>query len=233
MENQHYGGFWRRFLAFMIDKTIIYALLLNVSLIALLAVGLGGDIMALVHSSTEEITGKIGALTTLCFFLSLIIDMAYFTWFHGVNGQTPGKMLLRLRVITASGEPITPGTAFLRWTGYLISGLFFFLGFFWIAIDRRKQGWHDKIALTLVVPVAKVHGAPDREPSTDNSPSPAMTENAENTHPTSSLLLPSVMMTANPPSCDPQTDVHPPITKPNIDPETGGEKGLDKQSEIL
>ncbi len=233
MKNRHYGGFWRRLLAFMIDKTIVYALSLNVSLIALLIVGLGGDIMTLLHSSTEEITGKIGALTTLCVFLSLIIDMAYFTWFHGINGQTPGKMLLRLRVIAASGEPITPGTAFLRWTGYVISGLFFFLGFFWIAIDRRKQGWHDKIALTLVVPVTKIHGTPAGEPSTDNSPSPGMTDRAENALPPSSVLLPPEMTTPNPPSVNQPAAVYPPITESSFDPETGGEKGLDKQSEIL
>jgi uncharacterized RDD family membrane protein YckC len=233
MENRHYGGFWRRLLAFVIDKTIIYALSLNVSLIALLIVGLGGDIMTLLHSSTEEITGKIGALTTLCVFLSFIIDMAYFTWFHGVNGQTPGKMLLRLRVIAASGEPITPGTAFLRWTGYLISGLFFFLGFFWIAIDRRKQGWHDKIALTLVVPVVKSAGAQTNKPSTEKSQSLAMTDSTQNTHPTSSLPLPGEMTTLDPPSYDQPADVYPPMTKSSFDPKTGGEKGLDKQSEIL
>ncbi len=233
MENRHYGGFWRRLLAFMIDKTIIYALSLNVSLIVLLIAGLGGDIMTLLHSSTEEITGKIGALTTLCVFLSLIIDMGYFTWFHGVNGQTPGKMLLRLRVIAASGEPITRGTAFLRWTGYLISGLFFFLGFFWIAIDRRKQGWHDKIAMTLVVPVAKIRGIPAGESSPDNSLSPAMTDSAENALPPSSAPHPPEITTPNPPPVNQSADVYPPTTESGFDPETGGEKGLDKQSEIL
>ena len=46
-----------------------------------------------------------------------------------------------------------PSTASLvkRYAGYLVSMLPFFLGFAWIAIDRRKQGWHDKIAGTVVV----------------------------------------------------------------------------------
>lgn len=156
MTNEHYGGFWRRLLAFMIDKTIVYALSLNISLIALFAVGLGNDIMSILQSPPEQISRGIGAFTFLCVFLSLLIDMTYFTWFHGVSGQTPGKMLLHLRVIAVSGEHVTAGTAFLRWSGYLISGLFFSLGFLWIAFDRKKQGWHDKIAMTLVVCVDKV-----------------------------------------------------------------------------
>jgi uncharacterized RDD family membrane protein YckC len=29
--------------------------------------------------------------------------------------------------------------------------LVFFLGFIWVAFDKRKQGWHDKIAGTVVI----------------------------------------------------------------------------------
>ena len=160
MTNIHYAGFWRRLLAFMIDKAIVYAISLNVSLIALFAVGLGSDIMKLLQSPPEELARGAGALSFLCVFLSLLIDMTYFTWFHGISGQTPGKMLFRLRVIAASGEPVTTGTAFLRWAGYLISGLFFSIGFLWIAFDRKKQGWHDKIAMTIVVCVDKATATP-------------------------------------------------------------------------
>jgi hypothetical protein len=79
--------------------------------------------------------------------------MIYFTWFHGSVGQTPGKMMLGLRVFQASGVKMTFGVAFLRWVGSLISGLFLWLGYLWIAVDGRKQGWHDKIAATLVARV--------------------------------------------------------------------------------
>ena len=46
---------------------------------------------------------------------------------------------------------MTFGLAFLRWVGYILSGIFLYLGFLWIAWDGRKQGWHDKIAGTVVV----------------------------------------------------------------------------------
>ena len=151
MTTEIYGGFWRRFFAFLIDKAIIYAFSINICVVVILAVGLGSDMRTIMSSTPQEISGRIGAFMSLCVFLSLLTDMIYFTLFHGIAGQTPGKMLFRLQVIEASGVPITKGTAFLRWVGYLISGLFFFLGFLWVAFDRKKQGWHDKIAMTSVV----------------------------------------------------------------------------------
>lgn len=236
MDDQHYGGFWRRMAAFMIDKTIIYAFSFNVSLIVFLAVGLGGDIISLLRSPAEEATARIGSLTSLCVFLSVIIDMIYFTWFIGVSGQTPGKMLLRLRVVAASGEPVTTGTAFLRWTGTIISGLFFFLGFFWIAIDPKKQGWHDKIAMTFVVPVSRVSDSPASGNAAENNSSPAMTDVPDIASSPSALLVPPQPIPDNPPSYDGQmgqTNGYPQITEVYKDHESRDEKGLDKQNEIL
>ena len=101
-----------------------------------------------------------------------ITDMIYFIWFHGSVGQTPGKMLLGLRVIQASGETMTFGVAFLRWVGTLVSSLFLSLGYLWIAFDGKKQGWHDKIAATLVIRTTS-----DSRPSSEPSP-PSLPEAA-------------------------------------------------------
>lgn len=90
----------------------------------------------------------------------IILHMTYFTYFHGVGGRTPGKMIMGIKVIRDTGEEMTPGYAFLRWVGYLVSQIAFYLGFIWVAFDRRKQGWHDKIAGTLVV---KTRGAKTRK----------------------------------------------------------------------
>jgi len=60
-------------------------------------------------------------------------------------------MLLGLQVISTEGQPISFGIAFLRSVGYIISSLFFCLGFIWVGFDKKKQGWHDKIAGTVVI----------------------------------------------------------------------------------
>ena len=79
---------------------------------------------------------------------SLVYDVGF--WVKN-DGRTPGKMAIKVKVVKTDGSPITFGTAILRWIGYIISGLPLGLGFFWIAWDSQKQGWHDKIAGTYVV----------------------------------------------------------------------------------
>jgi uncharacterized RDD family membrane protein YckC len=67
-------------------------------------------------------------------------------------GATPGKMAVGARIVDArTGGAPSNGRLVARYAGYLVSMLPLFLGFAWIAIDRRKQGWHDKIAGTLVI----------------------------------------------------------------------------------
>ena len=61
----------------------------------------------------------------------------------------------------ADGGPVTMGSAILRLLGYWVSGLVFYLGYIWIFIDKRKRGWFDLIAGTVVVKAAEV-SAPRR-----------------------------------------------------------------------
>ncbi|MBU2054314.1 MAG: RDD family protein [Proteobacteria bacterium] len=150
MADKRFGGFWRRLFAYLIDKFILYLICLILFLVGLLVMEL--DVGAIDYFlSSGLLPNGTGSFTLTYIVAMLLMDMAYFTWFHGAAGRTPGKMLFGLRVIQTSGDPLTFGVAFLRWVGYLISGPLFFLGFLWIAFDGRKQGWHDKIAATLVV----------------------------------------------------------------------------------
>jgi uncharacterized RDD family membrane protein YckC len=67
-------------------------------------------------------------------------------------GATPGKIAVSAKIVDArsGGRPST-GRLVARFFAYIASGLPLLLSFVWIAIDRRKQGWHDKIAGTVVV----------------------------------------------------------------------------------
>lgn len=168
MTGRRYGGFWRRSFAFLIDEIILYFVSLILFMIGLLALGLKGDMMGRALAAPEDITHGMGVFGLLYLAASLLAGMTYFTWFHGIGGRTPGKILLGLRVIQASGDPMTPGVAFLRWVGYLISGPVFCLGFLWVAFDGRKQGWHDKIAATLVI---RERGESDRADGEATTPS--------------------------------------------------------------
>ena len=69
------------------------------------------------------------------------------TW----KGTTVGGALLGLKVVRLDAQPVTFMVALVRALAAAFSIFFLFLGFLWIAWDREKQGWHDKIAGTVVV----------------------------------------------------------------------------------
>jgi uncharacterized RDD family membrane protein YckC len=81
-----------------------------------------------------------------------LLVIVFVIGFWIVKGATPGKMLLGLRIVDAeSGSRATAwqciGRYFMGLLVFALAGI----GYFWIAIDPRKQGWHDKIVGTVVV----------------------------------------------------------------------------------
>jgi uncharacterized RDD family membrane protein YckC len=82
--------------------------------------------------------------------LYLVISVAYDLSFWMLAGQTPGKRLMGVRVVRSDGQRLHLGNAIRRELAYVLSGLLF-LGYLWILFDNRRQGWHDKLAGTIVV----------------------------------------------------------------------------------
>ena len=88
--------------------------------------------------------------------LSLPLAAAYFSLGEGSRrGQTLGKSALGIRVVSFdTGASIGFGGALLRYVGRVLSGLALLVGYLWMLWDRESQTWHDKIAGSVVVPVA-------------------------------------------------------------------------------
>jgi uncharacterized RDD family membrane protein YckC len=94
-------------------------------------------------------------LSVLFFELSPVLPLlggAAAVVFWRRYGATPGKLAVGVRIVDArtGGTPPT-GRLVLRLLCYVLSAAPLYLGFLWIVFDRRKQGWHDKIAGTLVI----------------------------------------------------------------------------------
>ena len=82
----------------------------------------------------------------------IVIPLIYFPYYWSNSGQTPGMTMMGIRVVRdRDGGPVTSGQAVLRLLGYWVSGAVFYIGYIWIFIDKRKRGWHDLIAGTVVV----------------------------------------------------------------------------------
>jgi uncharacterized RDD family membrane protein YckC len=92
----------------------------------------------------------LGRSTAPFLFIAAPAVAVVFCWHR--YGATPGKIAFSARIVDArSGETPGVGRLVLRALAYIISAAPLFLGFAWIAIDRRKQAWHDKIAGTRVI----------------------------------------------------------------------------------
>ena len=82
----------------------------------------------------------------------IFIILAYFILPTGLFGRTPGKWVAGVRVVDTEGH--TPGVAVSiprEMVGRWVSILAFGIGLAWVVFDKRRQGWHDKIAGTLVI----------------------------------------------------------------------------------
>jgi len=97
-------------------------------------------------SSAANVTVSIGYLAT-----AAVIFFNY-VYFYMRSGQSFGKRFIGIRVVRTDGEPMDYPTAILRHiVGYPLSALLFGLGIIWMLWDGRRQGWHDKLAKTIVV----------------------------------------------------------------------------------
>lgn len=83
--------------------------------------------------------------------LGFLVALAYFAGMWAWKGTTVGGIVLNLKVVRLDGQPVTFAVALVRGLASMLSVVVFFLGFFWIIVDRDKQSWHDKIAGTVVI----------------------------------------------------------------------------------
>lgn len=84
-----------------------------------------------------------------------IVNVAYFIGFWAWRGQTLGQIVANVQVVRTDGKPVDLRTAVLRFLGYIVCALTLGIGFLMVAFDVRKQGLHDKIADTYVIPVRR------------------------------------------------------------------------------
>jgi len=134
------AGVGQRLASYLVDAVVLS--IIYIALIFLFGVQIEEEAIA---------GGDFSTTFSAVYILMAAIAIGYYTYFFG-NGQTPGMKLVEIKLIRVDGvEPVGYKKGFFRWVGMEISGMILFLGYLWILIDKRKQGWHDKIAGTYVV----------------------------------------------------------------------------------
>lgn len=132
-----YAGFWIRVWASVIDTVLIAVITIPI----LLAI-YGTQYL----ESEKIIEGPID------FLISWVLPAIAVITFWVYRAATPGKMAISAKIVDAQtgGQPST-GQLVGRYFGYFISVIPLGLGIIWVAFDKKKQGWHDKLAGTVVV----------------------------------------------------------------------------------
>ncbi len=142
-----YGGFWRRLGAFVIDLAMIFLLCTVMAVMAYVAYKVG-----LAAHNRGVSLGNASPLVVLLTMAGVFLTTAYFVVFHGMDGQTIGKLVFHLRVVGADRQPISYRRALLRWLGTVGLGMASLgLSLLWILWSREKRGWHDFLARTWVI----------------------------------------------------------------------------------
>jgi len=133
-----YAGFWIRIGAFIID-----------SILASIVIW---PILYAIYGMSYFTPGHIVNTVSWGNLISWIFPAVAVITFWIYISATPGKKFLHLKIVDAeSGKKPTNGQFIGRYFGYYVSTLPLFLGLIWVGIDKRKQGFHDKLAGTLVV----------------------------------------------------------------------------------
>ena len=137
VEPVRYAGFWIRGAAKIIDVLILSFL----HLILMLSLG----------KSSSLVEGEDSGVSLLSLAFGMALSIGYFTFFHGRNGETPGKKLLGIKVVSPNGESIGYQRALGRALVEVLSRLIVCIGYIMAAFDSEKKSLHDIICETRVV----------------------------------------------------------------------------------
>jgi len=133
-----YAGFWRRFLALIIDDLVLLipGILVNV----------------IISSAFNSGSGSGGAVAALVYILWVVAIWLYFAIQESGTAQaTIGKRALSIKVTNLDGGRISFGQATGRYFGKLISAVILAIGFMMAGWTEKKQALHDMMAGTLVI----------------------------------------------------------------------------------
>lgn len=179
-----YGGFHRRMLAACVDTLVLSFTILPFSYILTNALIGSVDMnLAPLFNQLQYVAEPAERAAIIQQFLvdggrlryfninttiQLVGVFIYCIFFWQRFGATPGKMVTGLEVVhEQTGKRLTFPQAFWRCVGYVVGSAALCLGVLWISIDKRRQGWHDKLGMSVVI-ARKKEAAPEAQTEQDS-----------------------------------------------------------------
>ncbi len=150
-----YAGFWKRFLAYIIDTIVLSVLSMILIIPFFIIVGIGaygsesdyGD-----GAGAAMLMAMLGGYFLIAILLIMVVGWLYFALMESsTKGATLGKMALGIKVTDLTGNKISFGRATGRFFGKIISGLILYIGYIMAGFTQQKQALHDIMAGCLVI----------------------------------------------------------------------------------
>jgi uncharacterized RDD family membrane protein YckC len=142
----NYAGFWKRFIALLIDSVILGIVIWIVQLVLIIPIMGGGG------PSSPGAAGALGAGMVVLSLVEIVGFWLYFALMESSAKQgTVGKMVMSIKVTDEGGQRITFGRATGRYFAKIVSSIILFIGYIMAAFTEKKQALHDIMAKTLVL----------------------------------------------------------------------------------
>jgi uncharacterized RDD family membrane protein YckC len=151
----NYAGFATRAIAFVIDVLLLSITVVivagffstTVKMMQLRALATNFETVSPVVTTVVDFIFSPGFYSIVS--VSFVIFYYLFLW--TVAGQTIGKAVMGIRIVSQDGRKLKLTQAIIRYIGYYISAIALGLGFFWVLFDDHRLAWHDKLAKTCVL----------------------------------------------------------------------------------
>ena len=135
-------GIGERIVAFLIDGLILYMYAFLVNLVS--------DVLGYIYEDTWTQRGLAALIFLPAMFYSLLMHSLF-------NGQTVGKMLMKMRVVRLDGTPVHWSNLLVRWMLRLVDIWIFLgsIGILSILFSEKRQRVGDAAAGTVVISTKK------------------------------------------------------------------------------
>ena len=141
-----YVGFWKRTVAGLVDTFLILLVIFPILI----------WVYGIEYLNNEHLEkGSFDFIINYVFpTIAVILLWKYYQ-------ATPGKMIFKATIIDAKtgGKP-SLRQLIIRYLGYFVALTPICLRYFWIVNDKKKQGFHDKLANTVVIQPKVIESEP-------------------------------------------------------------------------
>jgi uncharacterized RDD family membrane protein YckC len=139
----YFASIGRRFVALLLDGFIL----------GLISIPFAFFPAAMTTSTTATYSGDamMGSAFIFAAFFKIVLAAVYSVFFTGHFGQTPGKMIMKIKVVTYDGAIPGYAVALVRYLVSIVSSAVFLIGYLWAFFNKEHQTWHDMVAKTYVV----------------------------------------------------------------------------------